>query len=65
MEKEVNGMREVGKLVGGSVEGRLEGGGMRFPKKIGVRGGAKKNMIKKINCCCYTLPPPRVTKKKM
>jgi len=38
VEKEVNGVREVG---------RLEGGGRRFPKKIRVRGGAKKNIIKK------------------
>jgi hypothetical protein len=47
VEKEVSGMREVGGLVGGRVVGRLEGGGRRFPKKIGVRGGAKKNIIKK------------------
>jgi len=29
------------------VVGRLAGGGRRFPKKIGVRSGAKKNMIQK------------------
>jgi hypothetical protein len=43
-------MRNVGGLVGGRVVGRLEGGGRRFPKKIRVRGGAKKNIIKKQNC---------------
>jgi hypothetical protein len=44
---EVSG--EGGGSVGGRVVGRLEGWGRyEVPKnKIGVRGGAKKNMIKK------------------
>jgi len=40
-------MREIGGLVGGRMVDRLEGEGRRFPKRIGVRGGAKKNIVKK------------------
>jgi hypothetical protein len=40
-------MREVGGLVGGRVVAWLAGGAARrFPRKMGVRGGAKKNIIK-------------------
>jgi hypothetical protein len=40
------GGRWVGRRKGGRYVG---GGGRRFPKRIGVKGGAKKNMVKK-NC---------------
>ncbi len=40
-------MREVGGLVGGRVVGRLEGEVGGSQKKIGVRGGAKKNYPRK------------------
>jgi len=43
--------KEIGVLVGGRVVGRLEGGGggRKFQKKIGVKGGVEKTMIKE-NC---------------
>jgi hypothetical protein len=46
VKKEVGVMREVGGLVGGRVVGRLKGEVGGSQKKIGVRGGAQKNMIK-------------------
>jgi len=48
--KEVSDMREVGGLVGGRVVGWLEEQVKGSPKKSGVKGGAKKNLLRKKKC---------------